>query len=59
MVREDGEWSQEFGDYEKSVVKDELQDKRDHDIKAKDLHILEVDGDMQADVDAVISRFTR
>jgi hypothetical protein len=58
MVREDGEWYQEFGDYEKSVVKDELQDKRDHDIKAKDLHILEVDGDMQADVDIAISRFT-
>lgn len=57
MVREDGQWALDFGDYDKSVVKDELQDKRDHFIKAKDLHILTVDGDTQAEIDAAVKEF--
>jgi len=57
LVREDGNWSIDFGDYDKSVVKDELQDKRDHFIKAKDLHILTVDGDTQAAIDAAVKEF--
>jgi hypothetical protein len=58
MVREeDGQWALDFGDYDESVVKDELQDKRDHFIKAKDLHILTVDGDTQAAIDAAVKEF--
>ncbi len=57
LVREDGNWTIEFGDYDKSVVQDERQDKRDHDVKAKDLHILTVDGDTQADIDAAVKEF--
>lgn len=60
MVRQDGHWNgPEFGDYDKSVVQDERQDKRDHDIKAKDLHILTVDGDTQAAIDAAVNEFRR
>ena len=33
-------WEQVFGDYDKSVVRDELQDRRDHDVKLKNLKIL-------------------
>lgn len=57
MEKQDGHWCHEFGDYDKSVVKDELQDKRDHDVKAKDLHILTVDGDTQAEIDAAVKEF--
>ena len=57
LVREDGNWTIDFGDYDKSVVQDERQDKRDHDIKAKDLHILTVDGDTQAAIDAAVNEF--
>jgi len=58
MVRQDGHWNgPEFGDYDKSVVKDELQDHRDHGVKAKDLHILTVDGDTQAEITEAIAEF--
>lgn len=59
LVREDGNWTIDFGDYDKSVVQDERHDKRDHDIKAKDLHILTVDGDTQAAIDAAVNEFRR
>ncbi len=57
LVREDGNWTIDFGDYDLSTVREERQDKRDHEVKAKDLHILTVDGDTQAAVDAAVKEF--
>lgn len=57
LVREDGNWTIDFGDYDKSVVQNERQDKRDHDIKAKDLYILTVNDDTQAEIDAAVKEF--
>lgn len=37
----DGDWTIEFGDYDKSVVRDERDDYRDHGFKLKDLRIHE------------------
>ena len=42
LVREDGNWTIDFGDY---------------DIKAKDLYILTVNDDTQAEIDAAVKEF--
>lgn len=40
---EHGKWRPEFGDYERDTVKAELDDFRDHGVKAKDLRIIVTD----------------
>ena len=46
--RVDGNWYPQFGDYDRSVVQDELQDYRDHDVRAKDLMIVTCDDESMA-----------
>ena len=48
-------WTPEFGDYDRENVRSEMEDRRDHDVKAKHLKII-VSGDTQADIDAAIAR---
>lgn len=58
MVRSDGHWSgPEFGDYDREVVRAELEDHRDHGHLARDLKILTVNGDTQAEIIEAISEF--
>jgi hypothetical protein len=57
LVREDGNWTVDFGDYDISTVREERQDKRDHGVKAEDLYILIVDGDTQAAIDSAVKEF--
>lgn len=58
MVRSDGHWNgPEFGDYDKETVRAELQDHRDHGVRSKDLAIVTVDGDTQAEIVEAIAEF--
>ena len=52
-TRDDGVWSPQFGDYSRKVVEGEREDYRDHDCKAKDLKVVRLDSDLQADIDAM------
>ncbi len=49
-------WAIEFGDYDRSVVKDELTDLKDghHQIASKDLRILRVSDDTQTAIDEAV-----
>lgn len=40
IVREDGQWIPEFGDFDKAIVRSELQDYRDRGTRAGDLKII-------------------
>jgi hypothetical protein len=53
IVRENGRWSPEFGDYRKAVVRDELEDQRTHH-KRKDLMVITTE-DVQASINAAIA----
>lgn len=58
MVRSDGHWhGPEFGDYVKRDVEDEKQDYRDRGYRAKDLHVLTVEGDTQAEIFEAVAEF--
>lgn len=58
MVRQDGSWhGPEFGDYSKAAVKEERSDYRDRGYRGKDLHILTVDGDTQAEIIEAVAEF--
>lgn len=58
LVRENGKWAPQFGDYSKSVVKSELREWRDNGAKAGDLKIVEHD-DSKAALDAAIARLNQ
>ena len=48
-------WMIEFGDYERSTVKDELRDYRDHDIRASNLKIITT-GDTKEEIEAAVAK---
>jgi ACT domain-containing protein len=50
----DGQWRAQFGDYDRAVVQDELQDMRDNDSKAR-LRIVS-SGDKQADIEQALAK---
>jgi hypothetical protein len=60
ICREDGKWSPQFGDYDKSVVRDELDDYANSfgssHYARKDIMIIATDDDMQATIDAAIAK---
>lgn len=47
-------WIVDFGAFDKADVKSEMQDRRDHFVKAKDLKIIKCESVKQADVDAAM-----
>jgi hypothetical protein len=51
-----GEWFPQFGDYDRSIVKDELADMREHGIKTHCLRILRTESSRQSAIDSVMSR---
>lgn len=58
LTRDDGVWSPQFGDYDRQVVEDEMEDSfiACHAPYAKrDLKII-VTGDAQADIDAAVAK---
>jgi hypothetical protein len=58
-VRDDGRWAPQFGDYDRSVVADELNDYVDsHDYRRKDLRILTTT-DAQAAIDAAVAALNK
>lgn len=52
-IREEGVWAPQFGDYQRSTVKDEMGEYSDHDVKSCDMKIV-VSEDDQASIDAAI-----
>jgi len=54
-VREAGQWSPQFGDYDRETVEAERDDYRDHGHKVRDLRIVQ-SGDTQAAIDAAIAK---
>jgi hypothetical protein len=51
---DDGVWAIEFGDYSRAVVQDELEDFLDHDIRRKDLRIIQTQDD-QASINVAVA----
>jgi hypothetical protein len=49
-----GRWGIEFGDYDRETVASEYQDRRDHDVKARDLKIIRTLDDQSA-IDAAVA----
>lgn len=53
-------WEMEFGDYDKKTVMQERRDFHDsgsnHDVLQKNTKVVEVDGDKQSDIDAMIKK---
>lgn len=56
----DKTWEVEFGDYDKKTVIQERKDYHDsgsnYDVLKKNTKVVEVDGDMQADIEAMIKK---
>lgn len=50
-----GQWSVEAGDYARATIEDEYQDRRDHDVRARDLKIVSTTED-QAAIDAAVAK---
>lgn len=57
-VREDGVWSPQFGDYSRATVHEEMADMLDHDVRRKDLKVIETD-DTQVSIMAAIERLNK
>lgn len=55
---ENGQWAIEFGDYNRGVVQDELEDYLDHDYRRSNLKIVETLDD-QASIYAAVARLAR
>ncbi len=53
-VRENGRWSPQFGDGDRSVVQGELDDYLDHGHRRRDLKVIETTGDQRA-IDATVA----
>jgi hypothetical protein len=48
-------WAIQFGDYDQKNVQFELEDRRDHGAKAKNLRIVRTASDDQRSIDAVVA----
>lgn len=52
-VREDGQWTAQFGDYDRETVQAELDDYVDHDYRKRDLRIVQSNDDQASIMNAV------
>jgi len=62
LVREDGRWGVQFGDFSRSAVHFERDEYRDKDVRRRDLAILTFQtiggkAPLQADIDKAVARF--
>ncbi len=55
ITREDGKWSPQFGDFDKEVVKQEMEDSYRENFKAKDRKIITT-GSSQKDINDAIAK---
>lgn len=57
LTRDDGRWSPQFGDYQRSLVESEKSDYRG-EYRLGDLQII-CTGDRQCDIDAAVQRLNK
>jgi hypothetical protein len=55
LERHEGQWGIEFGAYDRADVEGELQDRRDHDVKKKDLKIVKTKSARTADIEPIVA----
>lgn len=58
LVREDGAWTREFGDYERGTVEYELEDYRDKGVRRSDLKIITTD-DNDSAINAAVAKLNQ
>nr|WP_250808785.1 hypothetical protein [Neorhizobium tomejilense] len=56
LQRVDDHWSPQFGDYDLETVKSERDDYRDHDVRARDLKIVETPDASWAAIEAILNK---